>query len=1006
MIQDRSDHYPFREIETKWQRVWEETGLFRVREEPGRPKYYCLEMFPYPSGRIHMGHVRNYAIGDAITRYKRMRGFNVLHPMGWDAFGLPAENAAIDNGVHPAVWTYENIATMKAQMKTLGISYDWEREVATCDPEYYRWEQLIFVKMFERGLAYQKSARVNWCPGCQTVLANEQVEAGRCWRCDSEVVNREIESWYFKITAYAEELLEWCDRLVGWPERVLTMQRNWIGKSEGAEFDLPVVGRPGLAIRVFTTRPDTSFGMTYAVLAPEHPLVDELVADSEEREAVAAFRTEVGRQSEIERLATDRPKRGLRLKARAVNPFTGVEFPLFLADYVLMGYGTGAIMAVPGEDQRDWDFAKAHGLAIIETVKRPPGWEGEAYTGDGVKINSGFLDGLSVAEAKRKAIDWLVAQGRGVGKVNYRLRDWGISRQRYWGAPIPIVYCPGCGTVPERPERLPVVLPQDIQITGKGGSPLADVPGFVNTTCPRCGGPGRRETDTMDTFVESSWYFLRFCSPKHAGGLAEADAVHYWMPVDQYTGGIEHAILHLLYARFYTKVLRDLGYFKLDEPFQNLFTQGMVVKDGAKMSKSKGNVVSPDDFIAQLRRRHGPGVRALHGAAREGSGVERPGGRGRVPLPQPRVAFLPGEPAPATGRAAQIRRPLAAGPRLPSDGPRDDPAGHDGHRGVSLQYRHQRAARARQRDARLRDGVARPDLGRGAGEPARRGHRDARPPPGSVRAAPRRGAVGAARAPGQRVPGLLARRRPGGARARRRPGGDPGRRPGADASRGAPRDRRGPAAERGAGRREGAAVAGGSRGGAGRRRARPAGEHRHPRGREVGMTRRDVLVFILAPLTAAVALGGCGYSLRTNLPPGIESVHVPVLVNRTQEPGIEDFITQALTQAVVQSGVRITRNAQTADAVLEGSIVEYRLTSLSFDRTANVTSYRLIIGLALTFKDLKQNRIIWKQDRIEERADFLVAGQVTQTLAREELAVQRAAVDVARAIVSFAFEGF
>ncbi|HEY7600990.1 MAG TPA: leucine--tRNA ligase [Methylomirabilota bacterium] len=597
MTQDRPEHYPFRKIEAKWQASWEETGLFRVREEPGRPKFYCLEMFPYPSGRIHMGHVRNYAIGDAITRYKRMRGYNVLHPMGWDAFGLPAENAAIDNGVHPAVWTYENIATMRAQMKTLGISYDWDREVATCDPEYYRWEQLIFVKMFERGLAYRKSARVNWCPSCQTVLANEQVEAGRCWRCDSEVVPRDIEGWYFKITAYAEELLEWCDRLTGWPERVLTMQRNWIGKSEGAEFDLPVAGRPGLALRVFTTRPDTSFGMTYAVLAPEHPLVDQLVADPREGAAVAAFRAEVARESEIERLATDRPKRGLRLQARVVNPFNGAEVPLFLADYVLMGYGTGAIMAVPGEDQRDWDFATAYGLPIVETVQRPPEWTGEAYTGEGVKINSGFLDGLTIAEAKRKSIDWLVARGLGVGKVNYRLRDWGISRQRYWGAPIPIVYCPKDGTVAERPERLPVVLPQDVQITGKGGSPIADVPGFVNTTCPRCGGPARRETDTMDTFVDSSWYFLRFCSPRHVGGLAEADAVHYWMPVDQYTGGIEHAILHLLYARFYTKVLRDLGYFKLDEPFQRLFTQGMVVKDGAKMSKSKGNVVSPDDFI-------------------------------------------------------------------------------------------------------------------------------------------------------------------------------------------------------------------------------------------------------------------------------------------------------------------------------------------------------------------------------------------------------------------------
>jgi leucyl-tRNA synthetase len=600
---DRPDHYPFRDVEAKWQRRWEESGLFQVTEEAGRPKYYCLEMFPYPSGRIHMGHVRNYAIGDVVTRYKRMRGFNVLHPMGWDAFGLPAENAAIEHGVHPAVWTNENIATMKAQMKKLGISYDWDREVATCDPEYYRWEQLIFIRMFERGLAYRKAGTVNWCPSCQTVLANEQVEAGRCWRCDSEVQLKEVEGWYFKITDYAEELLEWCDRLTGWPERVLTMQRNWIGRSEGAEFALPVVladgTRPdGLALPVFTTRPDTAFGMTFAVLAPEHPLVDRLVSGPAERAEVAAFRAAVARETEIERLATDRPKQGLRLAARAVNPFRGEAIPLFLADYVLMGYGTGAIMAVPGEDQRDWEFAEAHGLPIIETTARPPDWTGQAYVGDGVKINSGFLDGLTVAEAKRRAIDWLVGQGLGAAKVNYRLRDWGISRQRYWGAPIPIVYCPSCGTVPERPERLPVELPRDVQITGKGGSPLADVPTFVNTRCPRCDGPARRETDTMDTFVESSWYFVRFCSARYTRGMVDPGAAAYWMPVDQYIGGIEHAILHLLYARFYTKVLRDMGLVKVDEPFQNLLTQGMVIKDGAKMSKSKGNVVDPDELIA------------------------------------------------------------------------------------------------------------------------------------------------------------------------------------------------------------------------------------------------------------------------------------------------------------------------------------------------------------------------------------------------------------------------
>ncbi len=592
-----TDRYPFREIETKWQKVWEERRQFSVGEDPSRPKFYCLEMFPYPSGRIHMGHVRNYAIGDLLARYKRMRGFNVLHPMGWDAFGLPAENAAIENDVHPAIWTNENIDYMRAQLKKLGISYDWDREVNTSEPAYYKWEQLVFIKMLERGLAYRKRSTVNWCPSCQTVLANEQVVDGRCWRCDSEVAPREIDGWFFKITAYAEELLAWCDRLPGWPERVLTMQRNWIGKSEGAEFDLPVAGRADLTIRVFTTRPDTGFGMTYAVLAPEHPLVDRLVTDPREREAVARFRAEVAKQSEIERLAADRPKRGLRLQARVVNPFNGVAIPLFLADYVLTGYGTGAIMAVPGEDQRDWDFATRHGLPIIETVKRPDGFTGEAYTGEGVKINSGFLDGLTLGEAKRAAIDWLVGKGLGEAKVNYRLRDWGISRQRYWGAPIPVLYCERCGMVAEAEANLPVVLPRDVQLSGKGGSPLADVAHFVNGRCPECGGRARRETDTMDTFVESSWYFFRYCSPRYEGGMFERSAAEYWMPVDQYIGGIEHAVLHLLYARFYTKVLRDLDLVKVDEPFTAHLSQGMVIKDGAKMSKSKGNVVDPDELI-------------------------------------------------------------------------------------------------------------------------------------------------------------------------------------------------------------------------------------------------------------------------------------------------------------------------------------------------------------------------------------------------------------------------
>ena len=585
-------------IEEKWQRIWEDNKAFRVAEDGGKPKYYVLEMFPYPSGRIHMGHVRVYAIGDVLARFKRMRGCNVLHPMGWDAFGLPAENAAIERGIHPAKWTMENIAYMRDQLKKMGISYDWDREIATCDPEYYRWEQLVFIRMLERGLAYRKRSSVNWCPSCQTVLANEQVEGGRCWRCESEVAKRDIDGWFFKITAYADELLDWCDRLTDWPERVITMQKNWIGRSEGAEFDLPVVGRPDLKVRVYTTRPDTVFGMTYAVLAPEHPLVDQLVTAPGEQAEIERFRAEVLKQSEQERVAEDRPKRGFKLSARVVNPFNGSEIALFIADYVLMIYGTGAIMAVPGEDQRDWDFAKTHGLDIIETVRRPGNWSGEAYTGDGIKINSGFLDGLTATEAKRRAIDWLVERGLGEEKINYRLRDWGISRQRYWGAPIPVIYCNACGMMPEKEENLPVVLPHDVQISGKGGSPLASHPAFVSAVCPRCGGRARRESDTMDTFVESSWYFLRYCSPHYNGGMVDPDAADYWMPVDQYIGGIEHAVLHLLYARFYTKVLRDLGLVKVDEPFKALLSQGMVVKDGAKMSKSKGNVVS-DDVIRE-----------------------------------------------------------------------------------------------------------------------------------------------------------------------------------------------------------------------------------------------------------------------------------------------------------------------------------------------------------------------------------------------------------------------
>ncbi|MFQ5520824.1 MAG: leucine--tRNA ligase, partial [Candidatus Methylomirabilia bacterium] len=598
----RLDRYPFREIEAKWQKVWEETKLFKASEDPRRPKYYCLEMFPYPSGRIHMGHVRNYAIGDVVARYKWMRGFNVLHPMGWDAFGLPAENAAMEHGVHPAIWTYENVAYMKAQLKKMGCSYDWDREFATCDPDYYRWEQQIFIKMFERGLAYKKLSTVNWCPGCQTVLANEQVEAGRCWRCDSEVTSKNIEGWFFKITDYAEELLAWCDRLAGWPERVLTMQRNWIGKSVGAEVDFPLKDQPE-ALRVFTTRLDTVYGATFMVLAPEHPLVRELAGTAGRGQEVLSFVERVARTDRIQRTAAEAPKEGVFSGAYAINPFTNQAIPIWVANFVLLEYGTGAVMAVPAHDQRDFDFARAYGLPIPLVVQnedrslREP--LDQAFLEDGWLVSSGPYTGLASAEARERMAADLEAKGTGKRSVNYRLRDWGISRQRYWGAPIPIIYCDGCGMVPEKEENLPVVLPQDVRIGATGGSPLAELVDFLWTVCPRCGGRARRETDTMDTFVESSWYFLRYCSPSFRGGMVEPDAAAYWMPVDQYIGGIEHAVLHLLYSRFYTKVLRDLGLLKLDEPVANLLTQGMVIKDGAKMSKSRGNVVDPDELIAK-----------------------------------------------------------------------------------------------------------------------------------------------------------------------------------------------------------------------------------------------------------------------------------------------------------------------------------------------------------------------------------------------------------------------
>ncbi|MBI4642615.1 MAG: leucine--tRNA ligase [Deltaproteobacteria bacterium] len=577
--------YEPRRLEEKWQKIWEERRLFEAPEEPSRPKYYVLEMFPYPSGRIHMGHVRNYTIGDVVARYKRMRGFNVLHPMGWDAFGLPAENAAMARGLHPASWTYDNIEYMRGQLKELGYSYDWPRELATCDPDYYRWEQLVFIEMFRRGLAYKKKAPVNWCPRCETVLANEQVEGGLCWRCDSPVSLKELEQWFFKITAYAEELLADLDNLTHWPERVLTMQRNWIGKSTGAEIFFPLKD-----------------GATFMSLAPEHPLALALAQGTPQEAAVRDFVEHWRAQDRSRGVLEEITKEGVFTGRYCLNPVTGWEIPIYVANFVLMEYGTGAVMAVPAHDQRDFEFAQKYGLPI-KVVIQPPGEElraedlTAAYEDEGVLQDSGSFSGLASAPAREAIAAFLEEAGRGRPAVHFRLRDWLISRQRYWGAPIPIIYCEKCGLTPVPDKDLPVKLPLDVSLSGEGGSPLAQLPSFTDVPCPACGGPGRREVDTMDTFVESSWYFLRYACADYREGVLDRKRVDYWLPVDQYIGGIEHAVLHLLYARFFTKVLRDLGLAQIDEPFQRLLTQGMGLKDGAKMAKSKGNVVDPDELI-------------------------------------------------------------------------------------------------------------------------------------------------------------------------------------------------------------------------------------------------------------------------------------------------------------------------------------------------------------------------------------------------------------------------
>lgn len=587
-------------IEPKWQARWQESGQYEVDSGDPRPKSYVLCMYPYPSGAAHQGHVRNYVFGDLNVRHRTMAGEAVLSPFGFDSFGLPAENAAIKTNVHPREFTDARIAELKESVLRIGAVYDWRREVRSHDPSYIRWSQSIFLKLYRAGLAYRATAPVNWCPGCQTVLANEQVLAdGTCERSSDLVIKRDLEQWFFRITKYAEELLEGLDAL-DWPERVKTMQRNWIGKSVGSEITLEVVGGKSESLTVFSTRPDTSFGMTYVVIAPEHPRLFEFVIP-ERRTEVETLLDEVRTKSEIERLSTEmgKSKRGVFTGSHVINPFNSKPVPLYVADYVLIQYGTGVVMGVPGEDQRDYDFAKLFDLEIIRTVEPTPGFDGEAYIGDGVKINSAWMDGMSVTEAKAKAISWLEDNGGGRAKVNYRLRDWLVSRQRFWGCPIPIVYCDSCGMVEVPEVELPIVAPDDVEFLPTGESPLSTHPEFVIVNCPNCGGEARRETDTMDTFVDSSWYFLRFCDPFSEGVPFDSDIVGSWMPVDQYIGGIEHAILHLMYARFFTKALSDLGLLSKDlrEPFARLFTQGMIRLGGSKMSKSKGNLVSPARYF-------------------------------------------------------------------------------------------------------------------------------------------------------------------------------------------------------------------------------------------------------------------------------------------------------------------------------------------------------------------------------------------------------------------------
>ena len=772
-------------LDRKWQARWAADGAFDVRADEARPKFYCLEMFAYPSGHAHVGHVRNYIIGDVMARMKRMRGYNVLHPFGWDAFGLPAENAAIKTGTHPETSTLDNIAHMKGQLQRLGISYAWDREIATCLPEYYKFNQWIFLKMYERGLAYRKRSSVNWCPSCGTVLANEQVVDGGCWRCGSTVVVKDLEQWFFRITAYADELLDGLETLTGWPDNVVVMQRNWIGRSEGARLKFPLAGAAAADdIEIFTTRIDTIFGATFVLLAPEHPLVERFAAESADP---VAFGRAVGRFRALDRdarLTGAVDKEGFDTGRMAINPFTKEEVPIWIANFVLAEYGTGAIMAVPAHDQRDFEFARKYSLPIrivVRSADTPasPDAMTAATTDYGRLVDSGVYTGQEAPAVIGRMIRDAEVEGVGKGEVQYRLKDWGISRQRYWGTPIPVIYCEKDGIVPVPYEDLPVALPRVASFSGRGDSPLAQVSGFVDVSCPTCGGPARRETDTMDTFVDSSWYFLRFTDPRNERLPFDPAAAAYWMPVDFYSGGVEHAILHLLYSRFFTRVLRDVGLVTFDEPFSRLLTQGMVLKDGAVMSKSKGNVVDPDDMLEQ----YGADALRLYTmfvappekeVEWSDAGLE---GIFRFLLRVWRLVdhwagTIGGETVPTPAR-----RPEPGRARPAAEDARDHPPGHGRHRGahapqhgrVLADGAGERALRV-QRDHGARCPVARrvasgPDRAAGDTPRARGGHRRAGGHALALRPAYRRGALRDAGAGGRPGASLLARRS-----MRRRPG--------------------------------------------------------------------------------------------------------------------------------------------------------------------------------------------------------------------------------------------